>query len=50
MKYELEKRLHEIIRDLPEAMLAEVAITKGIITTEEALKTIVEAMQESKNR
>ena len=39
-KYEIEKVLHEIIRDLPEAATTAKAYKRGVITFDEALLSI----------
>ena len=43
MKFKTEKALHEVIRDLPDAMKIEEACEAGQITPFEALKAIVNA-------
>ena len=45
MKFELEKALHEIIRDLPEAEKINRNFKRGTITTAEAFREIWEAIQ-----
>ena len=50
MKFTTEKRLHEIIRDLPEAAKAEKFLQYGYITLEEALESIAQAIREEKER
>ena len=42
-KYEIEKVLHEIIRDLPEAATTAKAYERGVITFDEALCDIARA-------
>ena len=42
-KYEIEKVLHEIIRDLPEAATTAKAYKRGVITFDEALYDIARA-------
>lgn len=50
MKYNLEKMLHEVIRDLPETAKIERLFTAGYITAAEALEAIARAMKEEKAR
>lgn len=50
MKYKIEKVLHEIIRDLPDAMDAERLFNRGYILPEEALEKIALAMKEERER
>lgn len=40
VKFATEKRLHEIIRDLPEAAKVNKALERGVITLDEALSQI----------
>lgn len=41
-KYQIEKVLHEVIRDMPEARKIESMLERGIITPLSALKEIVQ--------
>ena len=49
-KYNLEKVLHEIIRDIPGAAKVEQYFSKGIITIEEALYQISIIIREEKEK
>lgn len=42
-KFEIEKVLHELIRDLPDAMKAEKYYNRGLITADETLRWIANA-------
>lgn len=42
-KFEIEKVLHELIRDLPEAQKAEMYFNRGLITVDETLRLIASA-------
>ena len=46
MKYEIEKRLHEIIRDLPDCQRIESSLKRGLITTAEALEAVAKVVRE----
>ena len=46
MKYEIEKRLHEIIRDLPDCQRIENHLKRGRITTAEALEAVAQIVRE----
>lgn len=51
-KFEIEKVLHELIRDLPDAQKAEKYFHRGLITVDETLRMIANAYRldyESKN-
>jgi len=50
MKYNIEKALHEIIRDLPEVAKIERLFTAGYLTNVDALKAIAAAVEEEKRR
>ena len=50
VKYKSEKMLHEVIRDLPRAAKLEAYLDRGMITIEEALSGIAEAIREEKQR
>lgn len=50
MKYSIEKVLHEIIRDLPEAAKAERQFERGYILPEDALTAIAQAIKEERER
>lgn len=41
-KYQIEKVLHEVIRDMPETAKIENMLERGVITPLEALKEIVQ--------
>lgn len=45
MKYEIEKALHEIIRDIPAAETADRLYKAGMITIEDALSQIALAIR-----
>lgn len=47
-KFTTEKRLHEVIRDLPKAQAVERSLNRGYITLEEALITIANIIREEK--
>lgn len=49
-KTRLEKVLHEIIRDLPRAAVYAQVFEVGCMTFDEALKEVIKAYQEEKER
>ena len=44
-KYDMEKVIHEFIRDLPEARKIENLFHKGYITAEEALRELADEIE-----
>lgn len=47
-KYRMEKMLHEIIRDLPEAAKVESCLDRGYITIEDALTVVARIIRAEK--
>ena len=48
MKFRIEKILHEVIRDLPEAATINSRLDRGYITTAEALEELARIIRKEK--
>lgn len=49
-KFVVEKRIHEIIRDLPEATKVNEALKRGLITLDDALLCIAKIIKSEKEK
>lgn len=49
-KFDTEKALHEILRDLPEARYWDKCFACGLLTIEESLQQIVNEIKEERER
>ena len=50
MKFELEKVLHEIMRDVPEAAAIDRKFKNGFLTNDDAFQTIAEIIRAEKEK
>lgn len=50
MKYRIEKTLHEIIRDLPEAQKISTGYDRGLLTLDSALAEIAAIIRAERNK